>query len=705
MLPGCTLAVGPVFRMVVAVALAMLAPPPASAADCDSLLPLPQPTAAGPLRALTFDDLVRLRDIGPLGAGRVRLPILSVSPDGKRLAFQIRQADPIANRYCLGMVVLDLSGRQHPRLIDLGGDIVLAKTGGEGFAPREAGFAEVITPKWSPDGRWVAYLRRENGVTQVWRADVDGGGSSPVTTEGVDVTDFAWSADSRRIVYSTSAELPAARAERASELLSGFLYDDRYDPAISNRPLVREPVEVIVATASVVDEAKLKASVVDQALLQPAANPVPGSLLSAVSSTGAKAWVSSAEGGSLNAPTLLTIQIGNRLLRCTECDGVSDMWWSLDGSRFYFLKREQVRPRLGFYRWIMGEDKPRRVLLTEDALVGCVLASEQLICADEGATRPRRLVSIALADGRVSELFDPNPEFRSIRLGKVQRLRWKNAFGLETFGDLVYPPDYQPGKLLPLIVVGYDARGFARGGTGDDYPIQAYAARGYVVLSYERPPIYGFARGARTLMEAAQIDRSNWADYRNVLSSIETEVRALIDQGIVDPARIGLTGFSNGASVAQYAMVNSQLFKAYAVSHCCEDPVGAVTLVGPAGSRWLEDMGYPRLTDPASGAWDRMSIRLNAAQITAPVLMQLPDDEYLGALEGLTALKEKGRPVELYIFANEHHVKWQPAHRSAEYQRSLDWFDFWLRGVEDPAPQKVKQYQRWRALRETASKR
>ena len=44
-------------------------------------------------------------------------------------------------------------------------------------------------------------------------------------------------------------------------------------------------------------------------------------------------------------------------------------------------------------------------------------------------------------------------------------------------------------------------------------------------------------------------------------------------------------------------------------------------------------------------------------------------------------------------------MKWQPVHRLAIYVRNVDWFDFWLKGVEDPAPAKAGQYERWLLLR------
>ena len=98
-----------------------------------------------------------------------------------------------------------------------------------------------------------------------------------------------------------------------------------------------------------------------------------------------------------------------------------------------------------------------------------------------------------------------------------------------------------------------------------------------------------------------------------------------------------------------------------------------------------------------------MSIRQNLDKLDLPILLQLADNEYLGGLESYMSLKAAGKPVELYVFPNEFHIKWQPMHRRAAYTRAVDWFDFWLQGHVDPEPLKRPQYQRWNALKESRS--
>ena len=117
----------------------------------------------------------------------------------------------------------------------------------------------------------------------------------------------------------------------------------------------------------------------------------------------------------------------------------------------------------------------------------------------------------------------------------------------------------------------------------------------------------------------------------------------------------------------------------------------------------FREEGYPGLAQDPRPFWHPMSMIMNANRICMPLLLQLSDDEYLGAVEPISVMREVGRPVDMIVFPGEHHVKWQPSHRLAIYERSVDWFDFWLKGRENPAPIDENEYQRWRLLRERGS--
>jgi hypothetical protein len=56
--------------------------------------------------------------------------------------------------------------------------------------------------------------------------------------------------------------------------------------------------------------------------------------------------------------------------------------------------------------------------------------------------------------------------------------------------------------------------------------------------------------------------------------------------------------------------------------------------------------------------------------------------------------------VEFALYPEAGHVPVLPADRLAIQGGDVDWFDFWLRDQEDPAPQKAQQYVRWREMRQ-----
>jgi dipeptidyl aminopeptidase/acylaminoacyl peptidase len=204
------------------------------------------------------------------------------------------------------------------------------------------------------------------------------------------------------------------------------------------------------------------------------------------------------------------------------------------------------------------------------------------------------------------------------------------------------------------------------------------------VLSLQQPGTYAAIRGARTYEEANKINLEHADERRSLFSSVTRGVKVAISMGVADPKRIGITGLSDGTTTAQWALIHSNVFSAAAMSSCCMDP--SVTFLG--GLAWAKSSlgnGYPPETGRDQHVWRQLALSTNASRLHTPLLMQLSDDEYLGGLSTYEAFREEGIPEELYIFPGEHHVKWQPAHRLAIYQRNIEWFQRWLKPDRLPA--------------------
>jgi hypothetical protein len=95
----------------------------------------------------------------------------------------------------------------------------------------------------------------------------------------------------------------------------------------------------------------------------------------------------------------------------------------------------------------------------------------------------------------------------------------------------------------------------------------------------------------------------------------------------------------------------------------------------------------------------------NVEKIRTPLRMIEQSNGLFGVLakwEMFGRLRYLKKPVEFYVVPDpEHgsHATQNPAQILAIQQGSIDWFDFWLNGHEDPSAHKVQQYERWRKLR------
>src|SRR5260370_41032367 len=111
--------------------------------------------------------------------------------------------------------------------------------------------------------------------------------------------------------------------------------------------------------------------------------------------------------------------------------------------------------------------------------------------------------------------------------------------------------------------------------------------------------------------------------------------------------------------------------------------------------------GLGPLEGESAANWQRVSASLNVQRILSPLLVNAADSEYMVDMQLINTLRQSKRPVEMFIYPDELHIKNQPKHRYEIYERNVDWFNYWLRDKEDPDPAKADQYTRWRELRKS----
>jgi dipeptidyl aminopeptidase/acylaminoacyl peptidase len=690
--------------LLTAAALASATPP---TEPCDGLEDL---AGVSTPRAITLRDLAELTDFG--GNEAYDFPgLFGVSPDRKQIAFITRRANPDTNSYCERLLVMPADGSAPPRELDRGGELIRSTSTIWSIAALPQGAAQPIAPSWSPDARRLAFAKKENGSTQVWIVPAAGGPALQVTHLESDVEDLRWSADGKAIIISHRPGLVVAERAITKAGLKGWLYDDSFSPMEAKRPWPRTPTPAVRDRFELATSTLTSATPEDMKVFDPNADPKrPASdlllngTLSARDSKGNRAWTEAGAAVFLPPTKLLTVSAKGRTSSCADnpCEHITHIWWWKPGELVFTAHQGWGLEQLALYRWKIGERKPREIFATRDLLSGCEITAVGLTCAVETSNTPRAVVSIDPETGKRHTIYEPNRGFANIRLGSIQHLHIRNAYGIDSWADLVLPPDHRAGEKHPLVLVQYRSRGFLRGGLGDDVPIQFLASRGFAVLSFERPTLYGQAVGVKTELEFRIINHKDFIDRRSVLSSMEEAVRQSIATGAVDPARMGISGFSDGTANTQFALINSTLFSVASLGACCEDQIAQPLEGGPGYELNHLEAGYPAFDDFSPKArefWAPMSLRQNADRLSTPILAQIGDSEYTMGLDVEAAWRERGNPFELYVLPNDTHYKWQPAHRFAVYDRVSDWFTFWLMGKVDCDPAKADQYARWRKMK------
>lgn len=669
----------------------------AKASECGELLPTNN--AVDNRSGVTPEQLLELRDIGQAYGGDPRRQLFTLSPDEQSISFQIHRADPATNSYCIGLVVLPIYNGGRPRLIDVSHDLILDRPAWYGWSAFPIGTPATITPRWLPGGKRIAYLKRAGGLTQVWLANADGSGATQLSQSATDVDDFALSPDRRSIVYATRPEIPELKRRIDVEGLTGWRYDQRAFPVRGPRPQV--PAASTKFMLIDLEGGRERAATEGEAH-ELAAGAEPRRR--AVNSEGQEAW-SEPENTAIYPPDYrLVVSNGQAHLSCpsTTCklDRSSNVWWAGDGKKVIFTRREGWANSLtGIYTWNPRDELPKRVLVTSDALIECQPLGAGLLCLREGSLEPRQFVKFDFWKGASEKLFDPNPEIGKSNLGRVERLHWRNASGVPWYGDLVYPVGYQRGHRYPMVVVQYRTKGFLRGGTGDEVPVQTLAARGFFVLSVDNLTYEDIVGRQKNAEERTAAFNRDFAGRRHILSAIETAIEILDGRNLIAKDKIGITGLSDGCTTAKFAAINSDKFAAGSLSGCGLEPDQDAVL-GPAIAETYHDSGSPRLTDNAADYWSQIAFVPQPQRVRFPILFQAADNEYLAMVGSYTALQQEGIPSDLYIFPNEDHIKWQPAHRLAVYRRNIAWFDFWLKNEMPTDPAQLEEAGRWKAMRD-----
>lgn len=638
---------------------------------------------AEPHRDLTLDDVMAVRNVV-----EVRL-----SPAGSRVAFVVSSLDAKENRYDSNLWLVDPHDKKPLQLTT---------------SPKRD-----EKPRWSPDGKSIAFLSDRSGKMQVWLLSLAGGEAKQLTDHETAVVEMAWSPDGKSLAFvAASPESPEQKKRKETKADVVLVEkDDRPDrlhvldlATGKARQVTDGPGHVLSVEWSpdgmslaygarksprLDDLYEVDVFVVEsaggkpKALVQkPGLDALPrwspdGKLIAFVSHQGEADWIGNTHLRVIDLATqrVRTVAKFDEVVPWSDPEAFA---WSKDGDKLFFSAQQRLTSQV----FAVGQGAEVKAITSGDKVHERVsYARDRIACTVEDGTSTPEVCTLG-RDGTAEKLTDLNPHLRQCRLGHVEAVRYKGKDGRSVEGLLVKPVGYQKGKRYPLITVvhggpaGRFALAFAMRSRdhaqGMPYQAHLFAARGYAVFCPNPRGSAGYGLDFRT----ANVKDWGGGDFDDIMAGID----ALVERGVADEGNLGLCGWSYGGFMTGWSITRTDRFR------CASAGAGVYDLTSMYGQTDIPSFMDRYLGGTpweARQTYDRLSSVRHAAKVKTPTLIQHGEKDLRVPLaqsqELFVALKKHKVPVEFVVYPRQPHGIVEPALQRDAIQRNLDWFDRWMK--------------------------
>jgi dipeptidyl aminopeptidase/acylaminoacyl peptidase len=554
------------------------------------------------------------------------------------------------------------------------------------------------SPRWSPDGKQLAFLSNRDDQQQIYVMRADGGEAAVVTKGKRSVRSFAWSPDGKQIAYLAPDAKSASEEKKDKDKDDARAVDkDDKQPRLWLLTLATNEAKALTDIKWEISEvAWLKTGdhLVVSATDHPESDQETHRIFSVAIADGTRRLLFAPHGpfhdlqvspdgatvsyvGSrVDGPSphdLMLLDIDKRATRnltgASLDRAISEHRWMKDGSMLALYADGFRNKLVGFSPEGMSKNPANPPSSNVNAFA--VSNTGDVVFAGQSSTTPPELW---LWDQKNSpqQVSHLNDSWKQFTLSAPEFYKYKSFDGVEIEASLLKPAGVDPKSKFPLVAL---IHGGPTGNWQDSIEVwgQLLTARGYAVFY---PNIRGSVGYGQNFIE---MNRGDWggADFKDVMWG----VKDLIDRGIADPAKLGIGGWSYGGYMAEWAITQTNDFKA-AVSGA-----GLSNLISEYGSE--EHPAYDEWFYGVPYESDSLVKFLNSSPFTqlknakTPTLILQgetdttdPPDQSQELYRGL---KHYGIETELVMYPREPHGFREEKHLLDRLNRILAWYDAHLK--------------------------
>jgi dipeptidyl aminopeptidase/acylaminoacyl peptidase len=626
------------------------------------------PKAEGP-KLLTPEASLNLRSISDL----------QFSPDGSRLAFVVSEPPKGELR------------ARHIWLYDKQSGAIRQFTYS---AKTEA------SPRWSPDGKQLAFLsNREEEQQQLYVMRADGGEATALTKGKRAVQRFAWSLDGKQIAFLAPDAKTEAEEKKAKDKDDAHVADkDEKHARLWLLTVATGEAKALTETKWEIHEAEWHPSstglmliatdhpesdqnterifffrLSDNSMTQVIAPRGPFGELRIAPDGKTIAFIGCREDGPTPHDLMLAHhgdKAPQNLTGASIDRPIVEFRWAKDSSLLAVVGDGFRSKFLAFTP--EGSLKEATSTISTNPGAFAVSNSGEVVFAGHSATTPHELW---LWDQKslARQISHFNDSWKQYALSTPEFYKYKSFDGLEIEAALLKPAGYDGKSKLPLIAL---IHGGPTGNWQDSIETwgQLLAARGYAVFY---PNIRGSSGYGQKFIE---MNRGDWGggDFKDVMAGVND----LIARGTADPEKLAIGGWSYGGYMAEWAITQTNVFKAAVSGAGLSNLISEYgTEQGPSYDEWFYGVPYEKPT-----GFLNSSPFLFLKNAKTPTLILQGDADLTDPLgqsqELYRGLKRYGVETELVVYPREPHGFREEKHLLDRLNRILAWYDKHLKETQ-----------------------